>query len=313
VTALVLGVGLVGSHIIRELLARGEAPVGLDRGPSPENLHGIRGRFELVEADLLNVAALVDVMRSRPIDRIIHTVALVGPAAEAYPYEGFRVNVIGAVNALEAARLCGIRRFVFYSSMAIFHPDDASGPLDEEASKKPAGMNGAAKLCVENVGEIYASAHGIEFVSLRIGGVYGAGHSSGGVPQQLRACAEALLRGEPYAFEKYVYTGRTDVIEARDAAAAGILAADLAWTPRHLTYNVGNGEAFTYEELAAAVRAAMPGARVDVRETSRIPVRTTERTMDVGRARAELGFRAEYPFARGFPLFVDWVRAAQPA
>ena len=242
---LVLGVGLVGSHVVRALLARGDVPVGFDHHPAPENLAGIAGRFDS-SGRRLNLAALIDVMRSRDRSRDPYCCAR-RPAAEASPYEGFRVNVGGAVNALEAARLCGIKRFVFYSSMAVFAPDETAGPLDEGAPQRPAGMNGAAKICVENVGEIYASAHGTEFVALRIGGVYGAGRSSGGVPQQLHERALPLLRGESYVFEPYVYDGRTDVIEARDAATAGILAADLPHAPPRAIYNVGNGEAFTYE------------------------------------------------------------------
>jgi UDP-glucose 4-epimerase len=305
-TTLVAGTGLVGSHLVRALLARGESPVGLDRAPSDDNLADLRGRFRLVEGDVLNLALLLDVIRTHGIDRIVNTVALVGPAAEASIYEAFRTNVEGAVNLLEAARLGGVRRVVFYSSNAIFDPAPADGPLDEDQPKKPAGMNGAAKIAVEAVGEAYASATGIEFLSLRTGGVYGAGHSSGGVPRQLRECAAAIIAGKPYTFETYVYVGRTDLIEARDAAAAGICALDAAHPP-HLSYNVGNGEAFSYEELAAAVRTACPQARIGVR-ASGTPVRVGERTMEVARATRELGFTAAWPFARGVPALVDWVR-----
>ena len=305
-TTLVAGTGLVGSHLLRALLARGESPVGLDRAPSDDNLADLRGRFRLVEGDVLNLALLLEAIRTHAIDRIVNTVALVGPAAEASIYEAFRTNVEGAVNLLEAARLGGVRRVVFYSSNAIFDPAPADGPLDEDQPKKPAGMNGAAKIAVEALGEAYAAATGIAFSSLRTGGIYGAGRSSGGVPRQLRECAACIVAGKPYTFEKYVYLGRTDLIEARDAAAAGICALDAAH-PAHITYNVGNGEAFSYEELAAAVRAAFPHARIDLRESG-TPVRVGDRTMDTTRATRELGFTSAWPFARGFPALVDWVR-----
>lgn len=305
-TTLVAGTGLVGSHIVRALLERGESPIGLDRAPSDDNLRDLRGRFRLIEGDVLNLALLVDLIRTHRIERIVNTVALVGPAAEAGIYEAFRTNVEGAVNLLEAARLGGVRRVVFYSSNAIFDPAPASGPLVEDEPKKPAGMNGAAKIAVEAIGEAYAAATGITFVSLRTGGVYGAGRSSGGVPQQLRECAAHIIADKPYTFETYVYLGRTDLIEARDAAAAGICALDTA-RPAHSAYNVGNGEAFSYEELAAAVRAAFPQAQIGVRAGG-TPVRVGERTMDTTRATRELGFTPTWPFARGFFELVAWVR-----
>jgi UDP-glucose 4-epimerase len=310
VTTLVAGTGLVGSHLVRALLLRGESPVGIDRAPDEDNLAELRGRFPLIVGDVQNLALLVETIRTHRIDRIVNTVALVGPAAEASIYEAYRTNVTGAVNVLEAARLCDVRRVVFYSSMAIYDPAPGTPPLsdliDEDAPKKPAGMNGAAKIAVEAIGEAYAAAAGLGFVSLRTGGVYGAGRSSGGVPQQLRACAAAIVAGEPYTFEAYVFTGRTDLIEARDAAAAGVAALDAAH-PAHGAYNIGNGEAFSYEELAAAVRAACPQATIGVRPSG-TPVRVGERTMATSRATAELGFTAEWPFARGFPALVEWVR-----
>ena len=306
-TTLVVGTGLVGAHIVRALLERGEAPIGLDRAPADDNVSDLRGRFVLIEGDVLNLSLLIEAIRTHAVDRIINTVALVGPAAEASMYEAFRTNVVGAVNVLEAARLSGVRRVVFYSSNAIFDPAPTAGRFDEEAPKKPAGMNGAAKLSVEHVGEIYAGAHGLEFVSLRTGGIYGAGRSSGGVPQQLRECAAAIVAGRPYTFEKYVYLGRTDLLEARDAAAAGILACDLRECPG-LTYNIGNGEAFSYEELAEEIRVLFPRAEIGIRESARMPVRVGERAMDASRAAKELGFHATRSFAQGFPELVDWVR-----
>jgi UDP-glucose 4-epimerase len=305
-TTLVAGTRLVGSHILRALLERGESPIGLDRASSDDNLRDLRGRFRLIEGDVLDLGLLLDVIRTHHIERIVNTVALVGPAAEASIYEAFRTNVAGAVNLLEAARLGGVRRVIFYSSNAIFDPAPATGPLVEDEPKKPAGMNGAAKIAVEALGEAYATATGIEFASLRTGGVYGAGRSSGGVPQQLRECAACIIAGAPYTFETYVYLGRTDLIEARDAAAAGVCALDAERLAHH-TYNVGNGEAFSYDELAAAVRTAFPRAQIDVHASGK-PVRVGERTMDTTRATRELGFTPAWPFARGFLELVAWVR-----
>jgi len=141
---------------------------------------------------------------------------------------------------------------------------------------------------------------------LRTGGIYGAGRSSGGVPQQLRDCAACINAGQPYTFETYVYLGRTDLLEARDAAAAGISALDALRLP-HNAYNIGNGEAFSYEELTAAIRALYPQAKIDVRAGG-TPVRVGERAMSTTRATEELAFRPEWPFARGFPALVEWLR-----
>lgn len=306
-TTLAVGAGMVGAQILRQLCERGERPVAYERFPLEDNLAGLHGRIDLVTADVLNLARLVETIQQYGVKRIVHTVALVGPAAEASSYEAFRTNVEGAVNTLEAARLCGVKRVVFYSSNAIFDPAGGDAPFTEDYPKKPAGMNGAAKICVETVGEIYAQSHGLEFVSLRIGGVYGPGRSSGGVPQQMRACIEAHLRGAPYVMEKYVYIGRNDMITAHDAAKAAVCALNVS-KPLRLAYNIGTGEAFSYEELAQAMRDLLPGLRIEVRDGGR-PVVIGERAMRTEPARQELGFVPDEPFTIGFPKFVQWVKA----
>ncbi len=307
-TSLVVGAGMVGSQALRQLVRRGERPVAYELAANEENIEGLAGKVEFVEGDVRDLAQLVETLRAHRITRILHTVALVGPAAEASPYEAYQTNVTGSVNVLEAARLVGVKRVVSYASNAIFDPDGGDAPFDEAYPKKPAGMNGAAKLCVEHVGEIYAKSLGLEFVSLRIGGVYGPGRSSGGVPQQMRACVEAHLRGGPYVMEKYVYVGRNDMITAHDAALGGLCALDAA-NPG-LYYNIGTGEAYSYDELAAAMRALLPGLEIEVREAGR-PVTIGMRPMLTARAERELGFRAEQPFALGFRNFVEWVAARE--
>lgn len=306
-TTLVVGAGMVGAEALRQLSQQGERAIAYERFPLDENLAGLASSIELIVADVQNLARLVETIQVHRVSRILHTVALVGPAAEASAYEAYRTNVTGSVNVLEAARLAGVRRVVFYSSNAIFDPDGGDAPFDEDYPKKPAGMNGAAKLCVEHIGEIYARSHGLEFVSLRIGGVYGPGRSSGGVPQQMRACVEAHLRGQAYVMQKYVYTGRNDMITAFDAARAGLCVLEAA-RPARLAYNIGTGEAFSYEELAAAMQRLLPALRIEVREAGQ-PVTIGLRPMQTARAVAELGFRTAEPFAIGFPKFVEWVRS----
>ena len=57
-------------------------------------------------------------LEARP-DRILNLAYLLG-AGEDDPHLAVRLNVLGMDNCFEAARLCGIRRVVYASSLAVY-------------------------------------------------------------------------------------------------------------------------------------------------------------------------------------------------
>ncbi len=113
------------------------------------------------------------------VDGVVHL------AANADAYAGwdevYPPNVLGAYNAYEAARLAGVRRFVFASSNhamgRYMHDDDRFADPDhpEEVSSdapvRPDGLYGASKAWGEALGRLYAEVHRLEVVCLRIGWV----------------------------------------------------------------------------------------------------------------------------------------------
>ena len=89
-----------------------------------------------------------------------------------------QVNVEGSLNLLEMARQFEVRRFLFGSSLSVYGTCPAHQVVTEMDRAAPEDLYGAAKLYVEQLGEAYRQAHGLEFVSLRIGRVVGPGARS---------------------------------------------------------------------------------------------------------------------------------------
>jgi len=127
--------GCLGSHIVRALLARGEAVavLVLASDPAPA-LASVSDRVSWRVADLLDPASLERALDG--VDQIYHAAGL------ALPYESararmFAVNVQGTVNLLHAARRAGVRRVLHVSSIAaVGYP---AGEADEHMA-----YNGAA-------------------------------------------------------------------------------------------------------------------------------------------------------------------------
>ena len=99
--------------------------------------------------------------------RVVHLAFVLGAVGEAEPERATRVNVLGTVNALEAARLTGVPRVLLASSIAVYGSDDqytpAELPLREDAARhvcRTTLIYGGGKLYTEHLAHVYARTYG---------------------------------------------------------------------------------------------------------------------------------------------------------
>jgi nucleoside-diphosphate-sugar epimerase len=134
-------------------------------------------RHEIV-CDIADAAQLRNVFESEQIDSIVHLAAILPTAAQRDPMRAKQVNIQGSLDLLDIARQFGVRRFVFGSSLSVYGTCAADRVVSELDRAAPEDVYGMTKLYIETVGEARRSAHGLEFVSLRIGRVVGPGARS---------------------------------------------------------------------------------------------------------------------------------------
>ena len=88
-----------------------------------------------------------------------------------------RLNVVGTVNALEAATRADASRFVFTSTGGAIYGEGAERtdelPFAETARCEPFSVYGQSKLAAEGYVDLYARTRGLPAVTLRLGNVYG--------------------------------------------------------------------------------------------------------------------------------------------
>ena len=88
-----------------------------------------------------------------------------------------RLNVVGTVNALEAASRADASRFVFTSTGGAIYgegeerPDEV--PFAESARCEPDSVYGQSKLAAEGYVDLYGRIRGLSAATLRLGNVYG--------------------------------------------------------------------------------------------------------------------------------------------
>src|SRR5512133_2436454 len=127
-TTLVTGAtGLVGSHVTRLLVARGDAVRVLVRERSPrDELDGLE--VELAYGDVLDRASVRRAMRG--VQRLFHVAGITSLRASADRV--FAVNVGGTRIVLEEALRAGVARVVHTSSVAAVGPAVRGSTADED-------------------------------------------------------------------------------------------------------------------------------------------------------------------------------------
>ncbi len=314
-TTLVIGSGLIGSQVARILVERGETPVLMDVAAQREAIGQIvdLAKVTLVQGDVLRPLSIVDVLRNHAITRIAHTAAnpLLTLGAQREPYSAIQLNIMGTVNVLEAARITGLKRVVVSSSSVLNHylegGADGGDFGREEAFPRPTTFYSATKQAVESLGLNYAKWCGIEFAGLRYGAVFGpwSGAGGGGPSNIIRQALKDALAGR----EATVPPGVMEWVYSKDAARGTVMALD-AKDLGSRVFNLTMGAMTTPAEMAAAIQAVVPGAKVKFEAPAGTGVSLSNRDnhADLSRAKATLGFEPQFPLQAAVKDLAEWMR-----
>jgi UDP-glucose 4-epimerase len=310
-TTLVTGAGLIGTLTARHLAEQGEKPVLFDVHPQRAAIAATLRPHEVpvVAGDVAAYPALAAAIEAHGVRRIVHTAAMLTAAIKADPPRGIAVNILGAVNVLEAARKFGLARVVLASSSTVSYAAFNSNPGERYPedfrmrvlSERPTTFYSAGKLASEHLALIYAADFGVDAVLLRYGAVIGewAGPNRSIPGRLVRALLLPAIKGETAVIDDpmLVWQGGDDFADARDCARANH-AALAAPAPRQRVYHVTFGRMHSFADFVAATRGLYPGFKTDVRVTAKAgfagfpAIRPA--TSDLAAAERELGFTPRY-------------------
>ena len=149
--------GRIGPHILPLFSSRFDLRI-LDKGVIP-------GYPDAILADLSDISVLQSAMQD--IETVVHLAA----TSDEAPFIEQLVpnNIIGVYNLYEAARLSGVKRVVFASTVQTigFYPKEHIVQVDEPP--RPVSLYGATKVFGETLGQYYYDKFQIETVAVRIG------------------------------------------------------------------------------------------------------------------------------------------------
>jgi nucleoside-diphosphate-sugar epimerase len=301
-TILVTGAGLIGTHAARALLDQGTGVVLYDPDPSAGYIESVVGRdrkiFYVERGDVRDFPRVMDVVLRRGVTRILHTAAITGPLATENPGLAFQVNVAGALNLIEVARMRSLARIVLASSSDVYGDGDqppGDGPiLEHEAGWPSSSFDAAFKAMTEIMALAYQRLASVNLLVCRPCGTYGRGGETA-MATTSHAVSEAVRRaldGSTSDIELALPT--VELVYVKDVAFA-LREALFVEKPASRVYNVGSGELVSAADVAAAIATAVPEATVKAEAVPAGPVRL----LDTTAAQRDLAYAPRWPLAAG--------------
>jgi nucleoside-diphosphate-sugar epimerase len=300
------GAGFIGSHIVEELLRRGNTVRVLDNFSTGfrENIEGFQGNLEILEGDLRDPEAVKAAVRD--VEQIFHLAAFISvPLSMTDPEACFAVNSGGTVNLLEAARRAGSRKVVLSSSTAVYG-DTNVFPTTEETSLRPLSPYAASKQVNELYACLYTHILGLPVTALRYYNVYGPRQR----PDSAYAAAIPIFVRQMTAGESITIYGdgkqSRDFIFVKDVVRANLLAADSDVAGE--SFNICTGRETNLLDLLeelSEIAQHPPRVRFEAPRSGDIyrSVGSPEK------AAASLGFRAETSLANGLTQTLEWMKS----
>ncbi|WP_329743183.1 UDP-glucose 4-epimerase GalE [Dyella sp. A6] len=312
------GAGYIGSHTCVALCEHDFEPIVFDNfcNSSPEAVRRVESivgrRIPVIEGDMRDREALLDVLERHAIEAVVHFAALkaVGESLSC-PLEYFDNNITGTITLLQAMQAKAVHRLVFSSSATVYGGAETI-PATEDSPLSVTNPYGRTKLVMEQlIADVCAADAGFAAMILRYFNPVGA-HPSGqmgedpkGIPNNLMPYIAQVAVGRRDKLRIFGNdwptpdgTGIRDFIHVMDLAHAHVAA--LRGLPRQAgatMLNIGTGKGTSVLELVRAFEMAS-GRNVPFEFVGRRPGDIAELWADPSLAQEVLGWRAEYDIER---------------
>jgi nucleoside-diphosphate-sugar epimerase len=311
------GTGFLGAGLVRELVRRGWRVRVLDnqfRGRTGR-LADVSGEVELIEGDVRDPSVVLSAARGA---QWLFHLAFINGTRHFYerPDLVLDVGLRGALNTVDAARTCGVERYILASSSEVYQEPTHVPTSENERMIVPDPRNarytyGAAKIASELLALHTLQRGGVQAVIVRPHNLYGPDMGQDHVIAEFGmrlASLSAVSTGAPVAFPIEGTGSETRAFCYIDDAVRGVLTAAERGAAGEI-YNVGVTDEISIADLARRMAAVFG---VDIALAPQ-PIRagsTPRRCPDISKLR-QLGYAPAVPLSEGLRLTCAWYREAQ--
>lgn len=300
------GAGMIGSHLVDTLLARGCQVSVVDNLSS-----GYRDSIPTVSDECfypLDIAqdASLDALFERRFDVVFHLAAnFANRNSVDHPVRDLLTNGLGILKILDCCRRFEVPRFVYASSSCVY--GNAAGPMDETTlSFDPGTPYAITKLLGEQYTQFYSSYHKLSTVSLRYFNCYGPRERPGRYRNVIPNFLYSALNGQTLTV-----TGDGD--ETRDFCYVsdivnGTILASEQGDLSGESFNLATGSPTRIVDLAERINR-LTGNSAGINLVGRRDWdHVAQRQPSIRKAQTILGFKATASLDQGLERTLSWMQ-----
>ena len=303
------GGGFIGSHLVEKLISLGATTRALvqynsrgswgwlDQSPLAKQAEVVAG--DICDADSVSGA-------TQGVEIVFHLAALIAiPYSYTAPESYVRTNVLGTLNALQAARRLGVARFLHTSTSEVYGTA-REVPIKETHPLQGQSPYSASKIGADKIAESFHCSFGLPLVTVRPFNTFGPRQSARAVIptiiSQLLDGAGVVKLGSLHPTRDLNFVANT--VEGYIAAATHDAAIGE-------TFNLGSNREITIGDLAQLlIQSVGTDARIETDSQRIRPAASeVERLLaDNAKAKSLLGWEPRVTLEDGLLRTIEWLR-----
>jgi nucleoside-diphosphate-sugar epimerase len=295
------GTGFIGSRLIRSLARQGETITCMDINTDATDFSEFAEQVTVVRGDMTQFDDVIARMAEVEPTRVINLSYFLGNYHA--PHIATKLNVIGMDNCFEAARLCGVKRIVYASSLAVYGAQSHYGEraVTEDDFRHGHNQYAMHKIFNEWQAEDYMDKYDISITGVRPTNVTGPDKVRGSVDHV--NCITQPARGKAVRFEYADFMRLPIHVDDITEVFRRVLMAD---NPKHAVYNSG-GTSISMGDIADIVRGYLPDADITFEHETGGYEKSSNFLMDNSRLVEEFGVQYR-PYSERVLQIINEVR-----
>ncbi|MDD5489253.1 MAG: NAD-dependent epimerase/dehydratase family protein [Candidatus Moranbacteria bacterium] len=298
------GAGFIGSHLVEALVEKKHRVFVVDNLSSGFKKN-VNPKAKFFRADLTNHKKIEVIIKKEKPEIIFHLAAQIDVRKSvADPVFDARSNILASVNLVNLAHQYKVKKFIFSSTGGAIYGDTESRPTGEKEPEWPLSPYGIAKLTIDKFLFYYHEVHGLNFVSLRYGNVYGPRqnpHGEAGVVaiflNKMLNGDQPIINGSGKQTRDYVYVG--DVVNANLLAFKNFKKSGI--------YNVGTGKETDVNQLFREINRHFGKKFKESHGPAKMGEQKTS-CLSFAKIRKDFGWTPSVNFDTGIKKTFEWFR-----
>lgn len=303
------GAGFIGSNLCEAILDLGYKVRCLDDLSTGKqanvDMFLDNPNYEFMKGDIKDLDTCIKACEG--VDYVLNQAAWGSvPRSIEMPIFYCKNNIEGTLNMMEAARINGVKKFVYASSSSVYG-DEPNLPKTEGREGNLLSPYALTKRCDEEWGKLYYKLYGLDTYGMRYFNVFGRRQSpDGAYAAVIPKFIKMLLKGETPTIngdgkQSRDFTYIDNVIEANlksclaPSSSAG-QAYNIAYGGREYLIDIYYG---LTKALGVDIEPNFgPDRKGDIKHSN----------ADISKARNLIGYDPDYSFKDGIALAIDWYK-----